>query len=138
MIKLKKVKPMFTAVITTANLYEEDVVQSGIVVTPKGTLKNYQTVLAIGGSVRDIKVGDLVSINPMRFAVRKRNDNSLVNDIETTNPVLRYEFDIRELNDEPVLLLQDRDIEFIVEEYEEMAPEKVSVLVGVDSPKIIC
>lgn len=129
---------MFTAVITTANLYEEDVVQSGIVVTPKGTLKNYQTVLAIGGSVRDIKVGDLVSINPMRFAVRKRNDNSLVNDIETTNPVLRYEFDIRELNDEPVLLLQDRDIEFIVEEYEEMAPEKVSVLVGVDSPKVIC
>ena len=65
MLKVKKIKPMFTALITTMDKYEEDVRTSGgllDVTKQQGGLKEYQTVLAIGSSVRDIKVGDLVCV----------------------------------------------------------------------------
>lgn len=137
MIKLKKVKPMFTALITTAETYEDDEKLNGIITTKqKGTLKEYQRVIAVGSSVRDIKVGDLVSINPERFAVHKRDKNSLANDIEGGNPVLEYRFDIREVDGKPVLLLQDRDIEFIIEDYE--PEEKPSPIIHPAKPEIIC
>ena len=93
--------------------------------------------MAVGSSVRDIKVGDLVSINPTRFAVHKRDKNSLANDIEGGNPVLEYKFDIRIIDDKPVLLLQDRDIEFVIENWEPVE-EKKSVIIQPPKPEIIC
>ena len=130
MIKIKKIKPLFTALVTTADIYENDASDNGVLITKqKGTLKEYQTVLAVGSTVRDIKVGDLVSINPERFAVHKRDKNSLANDIEGGNPVLEYRFDIRELDGKPVLFLQDRDIEFVIEDYEPEEEKKPSPLI---------
>jgi co-chaperonin GroES (HSP10) len=123
MIKVKKLKPMFTALITTMDLYKEDAVTSGGIIDTnkqKGTIKEYQRVLAVGNSVRDIKVGDLVCIDASRFAVKKHQDNSLKVDIEGSNPVLEYRFDIVEMDGQNCLLLQDRDIQFIIEEYEEV------------------
>ena len=73
---LKKIKPLFTSVVTTMDKYEDDVIVNGLVNQTAGTLKEYQKVIAIGSSVRDIKVGDLVSINPSRYAVRKYEDGS--------------------------------------------------------------
>ena len=64
---------MFTSLITTMDKYEEDVRTSGglLDVTKKqGGLKEYQTVLAVGSSVRDIKVGDLVCVNPTRSSIK--------------------------------------------------------------------
>lgn len=129
---------MFTALVTTANIYEDDATEGGVIISKqKGTLKEYQTVLAVGSTVRDIKVGDLVSINPERFAVHKRDKNSLANDIEGGNPVLEYKFDIRIIDDKPVLLLQDRDIEFVIEDWEDIE-EKKSVIIQPPKPEIIC
>ena len=34
------------------------------------------------------------------------------------NPVLKYEFNVIELDDKPCLLLQDRDINYVIEDYE--------------------
>lgn len=138
MIKVKKIKPMFTALITTMNLYESDAVTNGGIIDytkQKGTVKEYQKVVAVGDSVRGIKVGDLVCIDATRFAVKKNPDNSLKNDIEGGNPILEYRFDIVEMDGKNYMLLQDRDIQFIIEDYEEIEDPKQSNIV--QPPSII-
>lgn len=130
MIKIKKIRPMFTAIVTTMDKYEEDFIVGGIIDTSrqKGSLKEYQKVLAVGSSVRDINVGDLVWINPTRYAVKKHKEGSLKDGIITDNPVIAYNFDVIEVDSKPCLLLQDRDIDFVIEDYEE-TEEKTSTLI---------
>lgn len=123
MLKIKKIKPLFTSLITTMDKYEQDTItDGGLIDTSKqqGALKEYQTVLAVGDSVRNIKVGDLVCVNPSRFAVKKHKDGSMRDGIITDNPVITYNFDIVEMDEKQCLLLQDRDIDFIIEDFEEV------------------
>ena len=123
MLKINKIKPMFTSIITSMDKYDSDVVsEGGIIDTTKqeGGLKEYQTVLAIGSSVRDIKVGDLVCVNPTRFAVKQHQAGGLKDGVIKDNPVVRYNFDVIEMGGNQCLLLQDRDIDFIIEDYEEI------------------
>lgn len=127
MIKIKKIKPMFTAILTTMDTYEDDVTCNSIIVKTKGTIKEYQKVVAVGDTVRSVKVGDLVCINPKRYAVVKHQEGSLQDGVVSDNPVVRYNFDIIEMNDTPYLLLQDSDISYIIEEFEEIKNEKLIV-----------
>ena len=129
MLKIKKIKPMFNAIVTTMDKYEQDELIGGIIDNTKqqGTLKEYQRVIAIGNAVRDIKVGDLVSINPSRFAVKKHREGSLKDGIITDNPVVAFNFDTINIDGNTCLVLQDRDIEFIIEEFEEIPNETISV-----------
>lgn len=132
MLKIKKIKPMFTSLITTMNKYEQDArTKGGLIDTNKqqGSIKEYQTVVAVGDSVRNIKVGDLVCINPDRFAVKKHREGSLKDGVITDNPVMTYNFDIVEMEEVPYLLLQDRDIEFIIEEFEDVPDPTPSSLI---------
>lgn len=140
MLRINKVKPMFTSIVTTMEVYDQDIISNGLIDGNKrqGMLKEYQTVLAVGSSVRDIKEGDLVCINPSRFAVRKHEAGSLKNNVITDNPVVTYNFDVIEIGGRQCLLLQDRDINFIIEEYEEV-PEVVttSPLIKPEEKKLI-
>lgn len=140
MLRINKVKPMFTSIVTTMEVYNQDIISNGLIDGNKrqGMLKEYQTVLAVGSSVRDIKEGDLVCINPSRFAVRKHEAGSLKNNVITDNPVVTYNFDVIEIGGKQCLLLQDRDINFIIEEYEEV-PEVVttSPLIKPEKKKLI-
>ena len=122
MIKLNKVKPMFTALITTANKYSADELRGTIIDINKqeGCYKDYQEVLAVGDSVRGIKVGDLVCIDPTRFGVKKHKEGSLKDGVITDNPIIEYIFDTIELNGEECFIFQDRDIKYIIEDYEEI------------------
>ena len=129
---------MFTALITTMDKYEADRYTSGGIIDPTKTktgLKEYQTVVAVGGAVREIKVGDLVCINPARFAVKKHKEGSLQDGVIGDNMTTSYNFDVVTMNDIPYLLLQDRDIEFIVEEAEEIADPEPMVQKVIVPPK---
>ena len=131
-LKVKKIKPLFTNLITTMDKYEQDVHTEGGLIDnskQKDTLKEYQTVLAVGSSVRDIKEGDLVCINPTRFEQRKHSAGSLKNGVVTDNPVVGYNFDIVEMDDKQCLLLQDRDISFVISEYEEVEEQSSKSIV---------
>lgn len=131
---------MFTALITTMDKYEEDVRTSGgllDVTKQQGGLKEYQTVLAIGSSVRDIKVGDLVCVNPARFAVKQHQAGTLKDGVVTDNPVVKYNFDVIEMDGKQCLLLQDRDIDFIIEEYEKVPDPTPSTLIKPEEKKLI-
>lgn len=139
MLKIKKIKPMFTALITTMDKYEQDVTAGGLINVTKmqGGLKEYQTVLAVGGSVRDIKVGDLVCVNPARFAVRKHQAGSLKDGVISDNPVTTYNFDVVEMDGKQCLLLQDRDIDFIIEEFEEVPDPAPSTIIQPEKKIIV-
>lgn len=140
MLKIKKIKPMFTSLITTMNKYEEDVKTSGGLLDvnkQQGELKEYQTVIAIGTTVRDIKVGDLVCINPTRFAVKQHREGTLKDGVISDNPVIKYNFDTIEIDGKQCLLLQDRDIDFIIEEYEEVENTNTPPLIMPEKKKLI-
>lgn len=139
MLRVKKIKPMFTALITTMDKYEQDVKIGGIIDASRqqGALKEYQKVLAVGSSVRDIKVGDIVCVNPARFAVRKHQVGSLKDGVVTDNPVTTYNFDVVEMDGKQCLLLQDRDIDFIIEEWEDVPDPASSSLIKPAEKKLI-
>lgn len=120
-INIKKIKPLNNQVITTAKEYEDDF-KVGRVIDPthkKGTLKEYQTVVAVGPMVRNIEVCDLVMVNPKRFAKYKHQPGSLKDGVITDNPVIRYDFPLIELDKVPHLFLYDQDIDFVITEFEE-------------------
>lgn len=127
---------MFNNILTTMEKYEEDVMSMGIITKKQGGLKEYQKVVEVGSSVRDVKEGDLVCINPKRFAVRKHQDGSLKDGVITDNPVTTYNFDVIELDGVQYLLLQDRDIDFIITESEEV-PEPATSEIIKPSNKVI-
>lgn len=131
---------MFTSLITTMDKYEHDERTAGgllDVTKQQGDLKEYQRVLAIGSSVRDIKVGDLVCVNPTRFAVKQHQAGSLKDGVVTDNPTIKYNFDVVEMDGKQCLLLQDRDIDFIIEEYEEIPDPEPSPLIKPEEKKLI-
>ena len=134
-IKLKKIKPMFTSILTTAEKFTEQRFMPGtMIIDPtasKTGLKEYQTVLAVGDAVRGVKVGDLICINPERYAVRKYKKDSLKSDMdEYNNVVVSYNFHIVEVDGKDCLFIDDRDIDFVVEEYESVEEETISPLVS--------
>jgi co-chaperonin GroES (HSP10) len=139
MLKIKKIKPMFNAIVTTMDKYEDDVTQSGIITKnrTKGAIKEYQKVVTVGTAVRDIKEGDLVKINPSRYEITKYSDGSMKDGVITTNSVIGYKFDIIEIDNKEYLYLRDNDIDYIVTEYEEYEVEKPSSIVTPNSGIII-
>lgn len=135
MINIKKVKPMFNAIITTMNRYEDDDDSDTLIKNTSGSLKEYQTVVAVGGSVRDIKVGDVVQIDPSRYAQKQHKEDSLKNGIVSDNPVMSYNFKTVLIDGEQCLLLYDSDISYIIEEYEEVnEPSTTSQELELDFP----
>lgn len=131
MLKIKKLKPMFAHLITTMDKYEDDVITGGIIDThrQKGSVKEYQKVVAVGSLVRDIKVGDMVLINPKNYRVLKHEKGSLKDGVVTDNPVVGYNIPTVEINGELFMYLNDNDIEYIVEEYEEVEDPKPSAII---------
>lgn len=135
-LHIKMIKPLFTSLVTTGDRYTEDVVENSIIVSKKGDLKLYQKVIAVGSSVRDIEVGDMVMIDPTAYIRRKYSKNSVQNDMDN-NPIVSVEFNWVNIDDEKgniqeCLLLNDRDIRFVF-----VGEDKKDSLIMPDKPKII-
>lgn len=121
---IKKIRPMFTKIVTTMDKYDKDQKVGNLIDTHKtsGTVKEIQRVIAVGNNSAGIKEGDMVLINPTRYAVMKHEEGSLKNGIITDNPVIGYNLPIIELNGVPHLLIDTQDIDYVVEEWEEEIP----------------
>ena len=117
---IKKFRPLFTTVITTMDKYEKSKVikpSAVIDITKDGTVKEFQTVIAVGDAVRGIKVGDVVLIDPIRYAVKKHKEGTLKDGVITDNPTISYNIPQIQIDGKVCLKLQDRDIEGVVEEF---------------------
>ena len=119
---IKKIKPMYTRIVTTMDMYVDETaaLPGGLIDVSKlkQGIKEYQKVIAVGTTVRNIKEGDLVCINPDRYAVRKFSNDSVKNDL-LENTVTRYNFNVVKLEDKDYLLLDEADVEFVVEDWED-------------------
>lgn len=130
MINIKKIKPMANYLVTTKEVYtDKDVKGSTIITNVVGSLKEYQRVIAVGPMVRSIKEGDLVCINPKRYARYKHEAGSLKDGVITDNPVVAYNFNIVEIDHTQHLLLTEQDIDFVIEDYEEEKEPNVDIIV---------
>lgn len=130
-INIKKIKPMFTKILVTKNMYHEAVYVPGtMIIDPtksKQGVKEWQTVVAVGDAVRDIKVGDVVCINPMNYAVKKYAKTDMHDHMEEySNQVTSYAFPEIEIDGVPHLYIDSRDVDFIIEEFEPVTIEVVS------------
>lgn len=139
MVKLKQIKPMFNRIITTMNTYEKDQYNGSLIdsTKTKGSLKEYQKVIAVGTTVRDIKEGDLVCIDPTRYMVTKHRDKSLQNNIVGDDVAIGFKFNTIKLNDEECLVLFDQDISFIIEDSEEVEDSTGPLIIEPEKPKIV-
>lgn len=127
MINIKKIRPLFTKIVTTLDRYEKDqTTKGGLVVAKKqaGFIKGYQRIVAVGSNPAGLKVGDIVMINFARYAVMKHKPGSLKDGVIEDNPVLDYNLPIIELDGVPHLLLETQDVYFVIEEYEDDTPEE--------------
>ena len=120
MLKIKQIVPMFNRILVTCDKYEEDVIEGGIVRITAGTIKEYQKVISVGSTVRGIEEGDLVLINPTRYAIKKHKEGSLKDGVVSDNPVISYNFNFVEINNNICILLYDQDIDYIIKDYTEV------------------
>lgn len=115
---------MFTGVITTAITYKGEVTTNGGIIldTRKmdGTINPYQTVVAVGSMVHDLKEGDVVKINFKRYEKAQHLPGAIdeAQNKQYDNLSIGVEIPSIVINDIEYLYLQNNDIEYIVEDYE--------------------
>lgn len=131
MLKINKIKPLYTKLITTADKYKNDQKVGNILDANRleGRYKEYQKVVSIGSSVREVKVGDLVLIDPSRYIKRKFSDNSLREDF-VENPIISIDIPTVLMGDTDYFMLDERDIVYIIEDSEEIPdPVEESIII---------
>jgi hypothetical protein len=140
MLQIKKIKPIGCQVLITEELYGyDDENAAGIVEAGhfKGDLKTYQWVVAIGDDVKWVKPGDRVEINLARYAVFKEDPNSVK--AMADNPIVGFRLNEVEMVDatgDPItcMLIDQRDIKYILEDAEEVKYAKDDTLIKIESP----
>lgn len=127
MFKIKKVHPLFTGVIVTANTYQgETTTANGLIIDTtrmEGQLNNYQYVVAVGTTVKDIEAGDIVKCNFKRYAMANHTPGNLdaANNKQLDNMSYTYEIPMVVIDGKEHLLLQVNDLEYY------MKPDEVEV-----------
>lgn len=129
---VKKIHPFWTAVYTTEDCWEDDLIEDGIVKARKGDMKDYQRVVAVGHTCTEVKVGDLVKINLQNYMVPMYKDNSIKNDMMGQENVITYRVPKEMIDGKRYNALQERDIAYVVEEYEEVEVKDSSEVIITD------
>ena len=142
MLKITKINPVATRMLVTGEVYSEDMYnEHGIIEDKKGDMKEYQTVLAVGPMVRDIKVGDKVMLNMMHFAIMQYDSNSIKKDMGMQK-IKGYQFPKIELTNtddskQECLYIDQQDIVFSFEGEEVqgkknpiITPEKKGIIIN--------
>ena len=128
-MNIKKIKPLFTAVVVTSNVYPRDYKERGLISPKANKLKEYQTVVAVGDSCRGVEEGDLVCIDLSSYAQWKYKKNSVKSDMEELhNEIVRYNVPQIEIDGKDYLYLDIRDIKYIVQEFDDKENEEQTVI----------
>lgn len=131
MIKVKKITPMFNRIVTTANRVEMDQKVNGIIIPEKlkGGYDEYQTVIAVGSMVHNLKPGDLVCIDPSAYGrpVHKEHIDS-VKGLSDDTVQMAYYVPTIEVDGKECMFIADRDIAYKVDDYEEIKDDNPVVI----------
>lgn len=138
MLHITKIKPMFTNLLVTKEVFDKDMCEGGVIVANKGDMKLWQTVLAVGPAIRDIKVGDKVMLRLDDYAIKKYSKDSLQNDMDN-NPIITWNLPFETIEDDKgnsieCLYIKDRDVKFVFEGEERddtlILPEKKKFVIS--------
>ena len=140
MLKLRKIKPIGCQVLVTENLYGwDDFDESGLIIHKRGDLKAYQEVIAVGDDVKFVKPGDVVAINYYKYCSFENDENSVkVNGSNKIVSINLNEIELVGTDGESVtcFLIDQRDIKYILEDFEEVTYEKSKhKLIQIEQPK---
>ena len=128
-MNIKKIKPLFTAVVVTSNIYPCDYKEHNIISPKANKLKEYQKVVSVGDSCREVKEGDLVCIDLSSYAQWKYKKNSVKSDMEElTNEIVSYNVPQIKINGQDCLYLDVRDIKYIVQDYDDKENEEQTII----------
>ena len=128
-MNIKKIKPLFTAVVVTANVYPCDYKEHSIISPKANKLKEYQKVVAVGDSCRGIEEGDLVCIDLSSYAQWKYKNNSVKSDMEELhNEIVGYNVPQIRINGQDYMYLDVRDIKYIVQDYDDKENEEQTII----------
>lgn len=125
MINIKRIRPLANYLLVTKEVYSAKDFNGVFQEKVDGSLKEYQRVIAVGPMVRSVQVGDLVSINPKRYAVRKYKSNSIKNDIEEMQEIIGFNIPEVTMDHQKYMLITDQDLEFVIEDFEEDKPSGI-------------
>ena len=128
-MNIKKIKPLFTAVVVTSNVYPCDYKEHNIISPKANKLKEYQKVIAVGDSCREVKEGDLVCIDLSSYAQWKYKKSSIKSDMdELHNEIVGYNVPQVRIDDQDYMYLDIRDIKYIVKEYDDKENEEQAII----------
>lgn len=122
--RVKKIKPLFTGVVTTARKYVgAQTTGSGLLIDTTrmdGSLNPFQYVVSVGDMCKDIKEGDIVKINFKRYAKSKHTPGAIdeAQNKQFDNMSITYEIPMVTIDDQECLFLQNNDIEYIVTDFD--------------------
>lgn len=124
-IKILEIQPLYNQILTTADKYEEKLdidnktklIRSMNVMA--GQYKLYQKVVAVGPNVRQLKVGDVIAINPKRYFRQDLPETEMTNvgDKQKNTPV-KIVFPTMTINGVEHLTLYEDDASYIIKKYE--------------------
>lgn len=120
---LKDIQLLNSQILTTANKYEAETKMElqGRILKPKempGEYKHFQTILAVGPQVRQVKPGDVIEIDPTAYIVYEHpEDEKSIRGIVKVRNVGHVELPIIEIDGEERCLLQERDAKYIIKSY---------------------
>ena len=138
MLKINSIKPMFNKIVTTCDVYQMGKTEGGIIIKTDGTIKEYQRVEAVGSTVRDVKVGDLVLINPKRYLVAQHsNEKDSLRNVNGDELTMGVDFPIVEYGGKKHLLIYDQDIDYIIDGDEVEDEQPKSSLILPEEKKVI-
>lgn len=122
--KIKKVRPLFTGIVTTANKYVGEVTTAGGLLLDttrmSGSLNPYQTIIAVGDMCKDLQAGNIVKLTFKRYA-KAQHLPGVVDEAENKqfdNLSVTYEIPMVNLDGQECLFLQSNDVEYVVTDYE--------------------
>lgn len=124
-------------IVTTANKYDADEVVNGVSVPTKGLYKEFQDVLAVGPSVKDVKVGEKVKIDFARYKrmtheqVQKSREERF-SELDTTDKsTVVYAVPTEVVDGEEVFLLRETDVTYVVEDCEDVKSDIALIKPGI-------
>ena len=103
--------------------------ENGILVRQNGKTKEWQRVVAVGPTVKTCKPGDMVMIDPSRYAKMKHQEGSLKDGVVADNMAVAYNIPIITIDDAEYMYLYDTDVQFIMDEFTE-EPDLPPLYVG--------
>lgn len=139
MLVVDKVQPKANCILVTKDVYKEDVYEGIMITHPAGSLKDHQTVFAVGPMVHQLKEGDVVKVNLSNYAVQKYKDKgkSIAESMDPNmESVLYYNIREVEIHGMPYMVITDQDIDYkVLDSHEE--PDPIKPIIQPVQPKLI-